>query len=192
MTNPAITVHFRNYSQMSAETNYKVIIASAGDIVIEGKIVSEVCSGINAGLLPNHKGISFQIKKWEDVFTSVLNPQEIIKKLQEECDILVCIFHKRFGTSADPGQPCDLEAFLSAYDLWKSQKKPQFLFFFKEVKVSTLRDIRDPQLIKVLELKELIKDDNALNIQDFKSPSDFCEAVQDQLDGITCENAGPQ
>ena len=177
---------------MNAETNYKVIIASAGDIVVEGKIVCEVCSGINAGLLPNHHGITYQIRKWEEAFTSVLNPQDIIKTLEEECDILVCIFHHRFGTSAAPGKPCDLETFLSSYDLWKSLKKPHFLFFFKEINVSSLSDIQDPQLIKVLELKDKIKNNDNLTVNDFKAPNEFCEKVQDQLDRITDKHAVQQ
>jgi len=176
---------------MSKNKLFKVIIASAGDILVEGKIVCEVCSGINAGLLSNHTGISYQIKKWEDIFTSAMSIGEILKTLERECDILMCIFHRRFGTSSSPGQPCNLESFLSAYDSWKSQKKPHIIFFFKEVKVSSLKDINDPELIKVFELKDKIIKDKLLSVDDFKVPNEFCEKVQDRLDSLTCDSVKP-
>lgn len=174
---------------MSKKKLFKVIIASAGDILVEGKIVCEVCSGINAGLLANHTDISYQMRKWEEVFTSALKPEEIVNTLERECDILLCIIHKRFGTSLTLGKPCNLESFLSTYDLWKSQKKPHIVFFFKEIKVSSLKDIQDPQLIKVLELKERIINDKLLSIDEFKAPNEFCEKVQDRLDSLTCHSS---
>jgi len=171
---------------MSNNKLFKVIIASAGDILVEGKIVCEVCSGINAGLLENHTGITYQIKKWEEIFTSVMSLGETVDTLERECDILVCIMHKRFGTSSTPGRPCNLESFLSEYDAWKSQIKAHIVFFFKEVKVSSLKDINDPQLIKVFELKDKIINDKLLSVDDFKAPNEFCEKVQDRLDSLTC------
>lgn len=173
---------------MSKNKLYKVIIASAGDILVEGKIVCEVCSGVNAGLLANHTGITYQIKKWEEIFSSVLSPGEIAETLKRESDILVCIMHKRFGTSSTPGQPCNLESFLSAYDSWKLQKKPQVAFFFKEVKISSLKDIQDPQLIRVLGLKDKILNDRLLSVDEFKEPNEFCEKVQDRLDRLSCDS----
>ena len=133
---------------MSKNKLYKVIIASAGDILVEGKIVCEVCSGVNAGLLANHTGITYQIKKWEEVFTSNLKPAEIVDTLEKECDILVCIMHKRFGTSSTPGQPCNLESFLSAYDSWKLQKKTSCSVLFQGSKDIILKRYQGPSAYK--------------------------------------------
>jgi hypothetical protein len=173
---------------MVEHTTYRVIIASAGDILVEGKIVCEVCNGINAGLVTNLNGISYRINKWEDIFDVELQPQEIVNQLEKECDILICLFHKRFGTSSSPGKPCNLESFLQSYDIWKSLKKPQILFFFKEVKVSSLEDIKNPQLLKVFALKDRIISDNILRVDDFKEPNEFCEKVQNRLDSLTFGN----
>ncbi len=173
---------------MSKHTTYRVIIASAGDILVEGRIVCEVCNGINAGLLLNHEGVSYVINRWEDIFNEELSPQDIVNKLEKECDILICLFHKRFGTSSSPGKPCNLESFLMSYDIWKYCKKPQILFFFKEVKVSSLEDIKDPQLLRVFGLKDRVVKDNVLNVDDFKEPNEFCEKVQDRLDSLTCDS----
>jgi len=171
---------------MSKHKTYRVTIASAGDILVEGKIICEVCNGINAGLLSGHDGISYKINNWEDVFEAELAPQQIVDKLERECDILICLFHKRFGTSSHTGVPYNLKTFLESYDIWKSRSKPHILFFFKEVKVYSLEDIKDPQLLKVFALKDRIIKDNLLTADDFKDPNEFCEKVQDNLDSLTC------
>ena len=173
---------------MGKHKTYRVTIASAGDILIDGRIVCEVCNGINAGLVTDHEGISIKINKWEDIFDVELSPQAIVNKLEKECDILICLFHKRFGTSSSPGKPCNLESFLLSYDIWKFCKKPQFLFFFKEVKVSSLEDIKNPQLLKVFALKDRIINDNVFTADDFREPNEFCEKVQDRLDSLACDN----
>jgi hypothetical protein len=171
---------------MSKHKTYRVTIASAGDILVEGRIVCEVCNGINAGLVNDHEEIAYKINKWEDIFDVELSPQAIVNKLEKECDILVCLFHKRFGTSSSPGKLCNLESFLQSYDLWKFHTKPRILLFFKEVKVSSLEDIKNPQLLKVFALKDRILKDNVLTVDDFKEPNEFCEKVQDRLDSLTC------
>ena len=173
---------------MGKHATYRVTIASAGDILVEGKIVCEVCNGVNAGLVTDHQWKSYKINKWEDIFDVELSPQEIVNKLEKECDILICLFHKRFGTSSSPGKPCNLESFLQSYDIWKSLKKPHVLLFFKEVKVSSLEDIKNPQLLNVFALKDRILEDNVLTVDDFKEPNEFCEKVQDRLDSLTCDD----
>ncbi len=174
---------------MSKHVSYRVIIASAGDILVEGKIVCEVCNGINAGLVTDHEGITYKINRWEDMFHEELPPQAIVDKLEKECDILICLFHKRFGTSSSPGKPYNLEFFLQSYDLWKFRKNPRMLFFFKEVKVSSLEDIKNPQLLNLFALKDRIMSDNVFSVDEFKEPNEFCEKVQDRLDRITCDSA---
>ncbi len=159
-------------------------MASAGDIVVEDKIVREVCDGINEGILLNNKSASYEVRKWGEVFSSEMSSDGIVKKLQEECDILICIFHKRFGTTSVPGKFCNLGTFLSAPELWKSLTKPHMIFFFKEVSVQSLQDITDPQLLDVFNLKDKLKSSTAMTVEDFKSPGEFCEKVQDCLDSL--------
>lgn len=73
-----------------------IIIASPGDIVIERKIVREVCLGLNESELLHHLRVHIQTAMWEEVFPSAEHPQAIIDRVAGECDILVCIFCKRF------------------------------------------------------------------------------------------------
>jgi hypothetical protein len=162
---------------MSSKNEFNIMIASSEDIVIERKIVQEICWGLNKGILPNHHSVSFQIKDWDKIFTSAGTSREIISGLAEECDILILIFHKKFGVPSE-----SLVQFLSSYDQWESLKKPDILLYFKTVQVSSLKDLKDAQLLKTYELKEKIDDNGSMVSEVFSAPNEFCEKVQDNLD----------
>ncbi|MBI5663520.1 MAG: hypothetical protein HZC49_00305, partial [Nitrospirae bacterium] len=89
-----------------------VVIASPGDIVIERKIVREVCLGLNESELMRHLGVSIHTEMWDDVFPSAEHPQTIINRLNDECDILVCIFYTRFYTHSGRIESENLNKFL--------------------------------------------------------------------------------
>jgi hypothetical protein len=166
---------------MKANRAFNVIIASPGDIVVEQRIVCEVCSGINEGLLPISPGILFQVSIWKQVFPSAAHPRGIINRLADECDILVCILHKRLSGLSDRGELGTLEEFLSSYDEWKSLRKPHFMFYFKDVNISSTKDRDNPELRSVFDLKEKIKRNNLLYFQEFSTPNKFCESINDHL-----------
>lgn len=161
---------------MSSNNVYNLIIASSGDIGVEKKIVREICWGFNQAILHNHHKLCFQVRDWDTVFPSAENAQNIVRRLSDECDILVCLFHKKFGDPSD-----SLKQFLASYDLWKSLKKPSILSFFKAAKVSSLEELRDPQLLHVLELKDKIEKNSSMISEAFSAPNEFCEKVQDTL-----------
>ncbi|MCK5503571.1 MAG: hypothetical protein KAJ10_00310 [Thermodesulfovibrionia bacterium] len=173
---------------MKANRTFNIIIASPGDIVVGQRIVCEVCSGINEGLLPNSQGISFQVSLWKQVFPSATHTRDIINRLADEYDILVCILHKRFSGLSDRGELGALEEFLSSYDEWKSLRKPHFMFYFKEVNMSCAKDRDNPDLRNVFDLKEKIKRNNLLYFQEFSTPNKFCESIHDHLVKWASEN----
>jgi hypothetical protein len=164
---------------MSDNKVFNVFIASSGDITLERKIVSEVCSGIGDCLLPSPNSISVKVTPWENVFNGHETTEEISNKLADECDILVCILFKRFSCLIDQTGPDSLKEFLLAYDSWKTVKKPKMLFYFKEVKET---DPVDPHRLKnVLTLKEKLRNDGLFFYEDFSAPQEFCERMHDQL-----------
>ena len=172
---------------MSPCNTFNIIIASSEDIVTERKIVQEICWGLNKGILSNHQKVSLQIKEWGKVFSSAVSPREVIKSLTDECDILILIFYKKFAVPSE-----SLERFLASYDQWKSLEKPDILSFFKTAKISTLKDLKDPQLLKVFELKEKIDHNSSMICESFSAPHEFCEKVQDNLDIWISKNADNQ
>jgi len=173
---------------MSVNRMLNVVIASPGDVVIERKIVSEVCTGLNGSELLRQLGISIHTAMWEDKFPSAEQTRTILNRLSDECDILVCVLYKRLDSYPGRTEADTLNEFLSAFDSWRSLKKPHFMFFFKEVKVSSLQDLRDPQLNKVFELKDKIKGGKRSYMDGFSAPSEFCEKVYDHMEAWVREN----
>lgn len=141
---------------MKDKKEINVFVASPGDVKDEREIVRKVCEELNKSTLLKPFGISFETTGWEKAFPAPGRPQEIINKFVKECDIFVCIFHKMFGTPTGKVESGTLEEFLLAYDLWKSLEKPHIMFYFKEVKITSRKDLVDTQLQKVLDLKEKI------------------------------------
>lgn len=82
----------KNLSQLS------VFIASPGDVEEEREIVREVCEELSKNALCRMHSLRFHAVGWEDAIPAAGQTQEIINKLVEECDIFVCLFHKRFGS----------------------------------------------------------------------------------------------
>lgn len=173
---------------MTAKKMFNVLIASPGDIIVERKIVSEICSGINEGVLPNSMGLSFKITKWEDVFSSPMSTQDIIKTLTEDYDIFICIFYRKICSFPDKGASESLKEFLLSYDSWKSMKKPYGMFFFKTMEDPSPQDSDDPELIKVLDLKEKIKNNDLFIHEEFSAPYEFCATVHDHIETWAAEN----
>lgn len=66
-----------------------------------------------------------------------------------------------------------LEEFLLAYDLWKLLEKPHIMFYFKEVKIRSMKDLEDEQLRKILDLKDKIDQGKLLIFSEFSTPEEF-------------------
>jgi hypothetical protein len=109
-----------------------VFIASPGDVPEERKIVRDVCRQLNDDRLVRSYDAAFRPVGWEEAFPAAGRPQEIINRLVVECDILICLFHKRFGTPSGKETSGTLEEFLLAYDLWQNLTKPHIMVYFKD------------------------------------------------------------
>jgi energy-coupling factor transporter ATP-binding protein EcfA2 len=174
---------------MKDKKEISVFIASPGDVTAERTVVREICEDLNKSALLKPYGISFQAIGWEDAFPSPGRPQEIINRLVEECDIFVCIFHKRFGSPTGKEASGTLEEFLLAYDSWKSLKKPHIMTYFKAVQIRSKKEQEDPQLTKVLDLKDKIEEGKLLLFGEFSTTDDFRVKIKEHLEGWTAESA---
>ena len=174
---------------MKHKKEINIFIASPGDVKEERGIVREICDELNRSTLLKPFGISFEATGWEDAFPSPGRPQEVINKLVDECDIFVCIFHKRYGTPTGEEESGTLEEFLNAYDSWKEYKKPHIMFYFKKVEIGSSSDLKDPQLIKVFDLKEKIVNEKLLLFDEFSTPDEFREKIKGNLEKWTVDNS---
>jgi len=158
-----------------------VFIASPSDVEEERKIVRRVCENLNKDPLVKEKRIRLEPVGWEDVVPSAGRPQDTINLLQKDCDIFVCILHKKYGTPTGNSGSGTEEEFLNAYEDWKDTRKPEILFYFKKAEVFSTADLKDLQLQKVFELKEKIQKDELLLYGNFAIPEDFETILSDHL-----------
>ena len=135
---------------MGSIYEYKVFIASPGDVPDEREIVRDVCRQLNDDRLVRSYDAAFRPVGWEESFPAAGRSQEIINRLVVECDIFVCLFHKRFGTPSGEEASGTLEEFLLAYDLWQNLTKPHIMVYFKDVSIRSASDFKDLQLQVVL------------------------------------------
>ena len=104
---------------MAKIQEYQVFIASPGDVPEERVAARDVCHKLNKDPLIRKENAAFRAVGWEDAFPEAGRPQEIINRLVAECDLFVCLFHKRLGTPSGKEESGTLEEFLLAYDTWR-------------------------------------------------------------------------
>lgn len=115
---------------------FRVVVASPGDVQAERDALGGVIEELNRGLAADH-GVRIELHRWEtDAYPGFHSdgPQGLIDSVLrvEECDLLVGIFWKRFGTpTADAGSGTEHE-FRLAYETWKRRGSPQIMVYFKE------------------------------------------------------------
>ncbi|MEW6600822.1 MAG: hypothetical protein AB1499_07615 [Nitrospirota bacterium] len=172
---------------MDTKRILNIIIASPGDVVIERKIVREVCLGLNETDLLHHLGVSIHTSMWEDVFHSDESQKTIKSRIADECDILVCIFYRRFYTRSGRVEAENLNKFLLAYDSWKSMKKPFVMFYFKK-DMPLSEDLNASEASEISDVKAKILKENILFTNEFTAPYEFCEKIYDHIENWIKDN----
>lgn len=169
---------------MKNTDTYQVFIASPSDVNKEREIIRKVCENLNKNEFIKHGNISLNPIGWEDLPPFAGNPQDIINYLQKNCDIFICIFHKKYGTSTKKFDSGTYEEFFNAYNDWKIFKKPKIMFYFKNIMAMSLHDLKDLELKKVLELKNKITTDKLLLYKEFQTSGNFKEIIEKHLTEI--------
>lgn len=168
--------------KMTANNVINVLIASPGDIVVERKIVKEVCLGLNESPLLNDLGVSFSSSSWEECVSPDDVIDDIVARVADEYDILVFIAHEHIFPSTAGEKLGSIERFLSAYDVWKSLKKPHVMFYFKEENLHSTDDRDDDHIVNMLELKNVMKKEKTVYFDEFSAPYEFCESIFNHLE----------
>jgi tetratricopeptide (TPR) repeat protein len=115
----------------------RVVVASPGDVNAERDIVPRVIDEVNRNIA--HKaGLHLDLYRWEtDVHPGFhpLGPQGLIDpKLKiADCDLLIGIFWRRFGTPVSDAKSGTEHEFRTAYEAWlKNKSKPQIFVYFSQ------------------------------------------------------------
>ncbi len=114
----------------------RVVVASPKDVQQERNALVEVAEELNRGIAGD-RALRIDISRWEtDVYPGfhIEGPQGLIDLSLsiEDCDLLIGIFWKRFGTPTLDAKSGTEHEFRKAYEAWKRNNRPQLMIYFKE------------------------------------------------------------
>lgn len=140
---------------------FRIAIASPGDVQPERDVlVNSVIPELNQTIAPG-MGLVLQYRRWEDVaakFDPEGSQTAIEKYLQiESCQVLVCIFWKRFGFPTPDGRTGTEREFDLAFEAWKGQGSPQIMVYFNEASYTLKNADEAAQVGKVLDFKQRLQ-----------------------------------
>lgn len=135
----------------------RIVVASPNDVMDERNILEEVAAELNRGIAKD-RSLHIEISRWEtDAFPGfhVDGPQGIIDFALniEDCDLLIGIFWKRFGTPTKDAKSGTEHEFRKAYEAWKRNGHPQIMFYFNEQNYSLKTKEQWEQLGQVIDFK---------------------------------------
>jgi site-specific recombinase XerD len=114
----------------------RVFVASPGDVQPERDSIDDVVAELNRGIAKD-RSLHLEIFRWETDAYPGFHPegsQGLIDAISgiEDCNLLIGIFWKRFGTPVRDAKSGTEHEFRKAYEAWKSRGQPQIMFYFKQ------------------------------------------------------------
>ncbi|WP_320041220.1 SUMF1/EgtB/PvdO family nonheme iron enzyme [uncultured Desulfobacter sp.] len=155
---------------------YKIFIASPSDLGEERDIIRRVCDNLNSDPLlvgGMKKRILLTPLGWEDLPPAPGRPQDRINLILDKSHIVVGMLYRKYGTPTGDSDSGTEEEFFRAYDQWKSLEKPKIMFYFKDPGINSIEQLEDPQIKKVLGLKQKIQAEELLQYKGFRDADEF-------------------
>jgi tetratricopeptide (TPR) repeat protein len=114
----------------------RVVIASPGDVKAERELIPRVVEEVNRNIA-RPRGLHLDVYRWEtDSYPGFhpQGPQGLIDPLLkiEDCDLLIGIFWRRFGTPVSDAKSGTEHEFRLAYNGWKKNSNPQIMVYFSQ------------------------------------------------------------
>ena len=114
----------------------RIVVASPSDVQGERDALPGVLDELNRGIAAE-RGLRLELTRWEtDAYPGFHpdGPQGLIDPILriEECDVLIGIFWKRFGTPTKDAKSGTEHEFRRAYDAWQQQQRPQIMVYFNQ------------------------------------------------------------
>jgi hypothetical protein len=161
----------------------RVVVASPGDVKPEREVMPDVIDEINRSM-GAVLDVQFKLSRWEtDAYPGfhAEGPQGLIDPILriEDCDILVGIFWKRFGTPTHGVGSGTEHEIATAYEAWQHSQKPQIMVYFKEAEYFPRSVEETRQSGKVLGFKESFPEEGLW--WPFKETGQFKDLVRGHL-----------
>jgi hypothetical protein len=114
----------------------RIVVASPNDVQAERNVLPSVLEELNSGVADD-RGLRLELSRWETDTHPGFHPegpQGLIDPVLKitECDVLIGIFWKRFGTPTADGKTGTEHEFRQAYDAWLEKGSPQIFVYFNE------------------------------------------------------------
>jgi HEAT repeat protein/predicted ATPase len=136
----------------------RVVVASPGDVQAERDLLAAVIDELNRGIAAE-RGLHLVLSRWETDARPGFHPegpQGLIDPILNitDCDLLIGIFWKRFGTPVKDADSGTEHEFRLAYKAWKETGRPQIFVYFNHQPYAPQSSAEAEQWLKVLAFKE--------------------------------------
>lgn len=172
----------------------RVFVASPSDVGEERRAIEPVVREVNQ-TIGRHMGVVLDLVKWEtDLYPGVASggPQAVIDNQvsAEDCDIVIGIFWRRFGTPTTLAQSGSSYEIQRACDSALRRGRPHVMVYFSDQPASprTIEEI--DQWRKVVEFREKV-DKLGLSMP-YRSVQEFADQVRKHLSGFLHDQASPR
>ena len=153
----------------------RVVVASPGDVARERDIAARVLEENNRGI-GRDKNLLCEVWRWEtDTYPQFHpdGPQGVIDRALRiaDCDLLIGIFWKRFGTPVKDAASGTEHEIRLAHQAWKDKQRPQIMLYFNEMSYSPGSEDELDQWKSVFAFKNSFKREGLLQI--YRGPQKF-------------------
>jgi hypothetical protein len=161
-----------------------LFLASPGDFATERRHVADVAAGLNRNMA-HERDVQFKVLDWKTHARPRVHQQGPQGPIDEdmpvvECDIVVGILWKRFGTPIPEmgGETGSEHEIRSAIAAWRESGKPEVVMCFNDAPYRH-KDVAElKQATQVMEFREEIR---GLELA-YDGPDDFREKIRDYLE----------
>jgi len=171
----------------------RIVVASPNDVIKEREaLANSIIDRVNRNTA-ERLGLILKLGRWEtDTYPGlhIDGPQGLVDSILkiEDCDILIGIFWKRFGTPTPDGKTGTEHEFYKAYDAWKKNKRPQVMLYFNQKEYSPNTTTEAKQHLAVLKFKEKLPKEAFY--QNYHGIQKFRDMVYDHLTQYIQEKYG--
>lgn len=161
----------------------RIVAASPDDVRLERDVLWEVAEELNRGIAAVF-GLRLEITRWETDSVPGFHaqgPQGLIDASLriEDCDLLVGIFWKRFGTPVVGADSGTEHEFKVAYKSWRATGKPQIMIYFNQKPYMPNSKADTEQQARVLEFRDAFPGHGLW--WKYKGKAEFEKAIRNHL-----------
>jgi hypothetical protein len=137
----------------------RIVVTSPGDVQAERDLLPAVIEELNSGIARDRE-LRLELARWEtDVYPGFHpeGPQGLIDDILriEDCDVLIGIFWKRFGTPTHDAKSGTEHGFRRAYEVWQQNKtRPHIMVYFNQKAATPKTKNEADQWGQVLEFQQ--------------------------------------